>query len=111
MISDKQKVTGEKSFREKVYEIVKKIPIENVATYGQLAKAVGRPGWARQVGWALHANKDKNTPCHRVVTQNGMIAKNYAFGGANVQRRKLLLEGVKFSDKMHVDLKLCLWQS
>lgn len=82
-------------FFEDVYLVVKQIPAGEVRTYGQVAKAVGSRD-ARRVGQALHANRDKNTPCHRVVFKDGHLAPNYAFGGAGEQRRKLEAEGVKF---------------
>ena len=44
------------SFREEVYAAVRKIPSGCVATYGEIALMVGRPGAARAVGNALHAN-------------------------------------------------------
>lgn len=65
---------------------------------------------ARAVGNALHKNRDPNVPCHRVVDRNGRIAINFGFGGWKQHRRRLLAEGVKFRDKMHVDLDSCLWQ-
>lgn len=98
------------SFFEKVYKVVKRIPIGKVVTYGQLAKMVGTRD-ARKVGWALHANRDENCPCHRVVNKDGRLAPNFAFDGEKEQRRRLEVEGVRFVDEMHVDLTACLWQA
>lgn len=72
-------------------------------TYSQIAKVLGTKD-ARKVGWALHANKDPNVPCHRVVNKEGRLSPGYAFGGSGEQKMKLDIEGVKFVDKMHVDL-------
>ena len=83
------------TFFEQVYETVKKIPKGKVMTYGQVAKAVGTRD-ARRVGQALHANKSKNVPCHRVVFADGGLAPGYAFGGAEEQKKRLVSEGVKF---------------
>ena len=55
-------------FFQRVYEVVKLIPSGKVATYGQIAMILGIKD-ARKVGWALHANKDPNVPCHRVVNK------------------------------------------
>lgn len=98
-----------KRFFEEAYQIVKKIPPGKVATYGQIAEILGEPRAARTVGWAMHANRDRVTPCHRVVDRNGRLAPNFAFNGAGEQRRRLEAEGVRFKDKMHVDLAKCLW--
>ncbi|TSC85769.1 MAG: methylated-DNA-protein-cysteine methyltransferase related protein [Microgenomates group bacterium Gr01-1014_16] len=79
---------------DRVYEIVKKIPKGEIMTYGQVARMIGTRD-ARRVGQALHANKDKNVPCHRVVFADGTLAPGYAFGGAEEQKKKLLAEGVE----------------
>ncbi|MCH7730262.1 methylated-DNA--[protein]-cysteine S-methyltransferase [Patescibacteria group bacterium] len=92
-----------------VYKIIKKIPKGKVVTYGQLAKMAGTRD-ARKIGWALHANRDPNCPCHRVVNKEGKLAANFAVDGPREQRRRLLDEGVKFRDEMHVDIEACLWQ-
>ena len=104
------------------YRVVKKIPSGKVATYGQIAKLVQNSKFKVQscksksrvtpnmVGWALHANRDKDVPCHRVVNKDGRLAPNFAFDGDREQRRRLEAEGVKFEDQKHVDLKVCLWQ-
>ena len=102
-------------FPSRVYELVKQIPAGKVLTYGMIAQKLGKPGWpfahaqdkallARAVGNALHRNTDPSVPCHRVVDRNGRLAPNFAFGGWRKQRRRLLAEGVKFKDNMHVDL-------
>lgn len=94
-------------FRRRVYRLVTSIPCGKVATYGDIARLLGKVGWSRQVGWALHRNGDARVPCHRVVDRIGRLAPNFAFGGWREQRRRLLAEGVKFKDEMHVDLEEC----
>lgn len=97
---------SKRGFFERVYEEVKKIPEGMVMTYGQIALKLGTKD-ARRVGHALHANRDKDTPCHRVVNKDGRVAPSYAFGGYHEQRNRLLAEGVKFIDELHVDLIKC----
>lgn len=92
-----------------VYKIIKKIPKGKVVTYGQLAKMAGTRD-ARKIGWALHANRDPNCPCHRVVNKEGRLAPNFAFDGPGEQRRRLEAESVGFKDELHVDLKKHLWK-
>ena len=115
---------------ESVYRLVGSIPKGKVATYGQIAYLSQnanikntKPYFPKEkqnyssklkispriVGWILHANRSADVPCHRVVDRNGRIAPNYAFGGAAEQRRRLITEGVKFKDEMHVDLEACRW--
>jgi len=102
---------SQKNFKEEVYKVVKGVPRGKVITYGEVARLVGKPFWARQVGWVLHQNRDNNTPCHRVVDRNGRLAPNFAFDGAAEQRRRLLLEKISFRDDMHVSLDKSLWTS
>jgi methylated-DNA-protein-cysteine methyltransferase-like protein len=94
------------NFFEQVYEEVKKIPEGMVMTYGQIASKLGTKD-ARRVGHALHANKDRECPCHRVVNKEGKVAPSYAFGGYHEQRNRLLAEGVRFIDELHVDMEKC----
>jgi len=95
------------NFFEKVYDVVREIPEGMVMTYGQIAQRLGTRD-ARRVGHALHANNDSsNVPCHRVVNKEGRLAPGYAFGGPDEQKNRLIAEGVKFLDEMHVDLLKC----
>lgn len=77
-------------------------------TYGEVAKAIGTRD-ARRVGQALHANKSKDVPCHRVVFSDGRLASGYAFGGHLEQQKRLKSENVVFvGDK--VDLAASAWR-
>jgi methylated-DNA-protein-cysteine methyltransferase related protein len=76
---------------EKIYEEVKKIPIGQTRTYGEIARKVNTS--PKIVGFALHRNKDpKNIPCHRVVFKDGSLSSGYAFGGKEAQKEKLQKE-------------------
>ena len=98
-------------FFDKVYEAVKKIPRGKVSTYGQIARQIGFPKKAREVGWALHANKQFITvPCHRVVDRLGRLAKSFVFGGEEQQNRLLQSEGVEVNgNKVDLDKYLYKW--
>ena len=93
---------------EKVYAAVRLIPPGSVATYGQVAAAIGSARLARVVGYALHANPQPGViPCHRVVRRDGSVAEAFAFGGAARQAELLKNEGVVFLDARRVDLGRC----
>ncbi len=97
------------TFFEAVYEVVKRVPRGKVITYGMIARAIGHPRAARQVGNALHHNPTPVViPCHRVVNREGRLAPAFAFGGVDVQARLLEEEGVPVTDA-HVDLQKYLW--
>jgi O-6-methylguanine DNA methyltransferase len=59
------------SFKEKVYEVVKKIPKGKVLTYKEVAKKAGSPNASRAVGNILSKNYDPKIPCHRVIRSDG----------------------------------------
>lgn len=82
-------------FFQKVFNLVSQIPKGKVATYGQIAVQLGTKD-SRRIGHALHANKDRRVPCHRVVMKDGSLAPGFAFGGPSEQKKILLSEGVKF---------------
>jgi O-6-methylguanine DNA methyltransferase len=84
-------------FRQRVLERVAEIPEGRVATYKELARAVGRPRAWRAVARALATNPSPmKIPCHRVVRSDGRI------GGyrLSVRRKEELLrrEGVEIRD-------------
>ena len=84
-------------FCEAVYCAVSAIPRGKVASYGQIARAIGRERASRQVGWALHRNpRPGEIPCHRVLFRDGRTTPAFAFGGEDAQRALLEEEGVKF---------------
>ena len=90
---------------DKVYQAVKSIPCGTVATYGQIAEAIGNKRLSRVVGYALHVNPEPGViPCHRVVKQDGQVSEAFAFGGQNKQVELLQAEGVGFIDDTHVDM-------
>lgn len=97
-------------FKEKVYEVVAKIPKGKVATYKQVAALAGSAGAARAVGTLMKNNPDMSkVPCHRVVGSDGAM-HGYAFGeGEATKIEKLKEEGVRFRDALRVDLEASGW--
>jgi methylated-DNA-protein-cysteine methyltransferase-like protein len=86
-------------FFASVYRAVRAIPRGRVATYGQVARWLGLRRGARAVGWALRAlspQRARSVPWHRVVGAGGRISPR-AGTGAQVQRRRLSAEGVRFT--------------
>ncbi len=98
-------------FFERVYEVARRIPYGKVTTYGLIASAVGAPGAARMVGWAL--NKSFSAipfvPAHRVVNRNGFLTGKKHFGGSNVMADLLKSEGIQVENNRIVNFKELLW--
>lgn len=92
-----------------IYEIlsvVAEIPEGKAATYGQIARLIGRERNARLVGRVLsRADLYGDYPCHRVVNHAGRLVP-----GWSQQRALLEGEGAVMKDETHVDLKRCGWE-
>lgn len=68
------------NFKEKVYQVVSKIPKGKVMSYKEVAKAAGSPKAYRAVGNIMNRNPDsKKVPCHRVIRSDGKVG-GYAKG-------------------------------
>ena len=88
-----------------VLSVVEEIPEGRVATYGQIARLIGRDRNARLVGKILSmAEYYGSYPCHRVVNHTGRTAP-----GFYDQRQRLETEGVGFRTNGCVDLIKYQW--
>ena len=96
----------------RIWAVVARIPRGRVATYGQVAALAGRPGHARQAGYALHALPDDaaGVPWHRVINAKGEVSPRAEPGGEGLQRAMLEAEGVEFDARGRVDLKRFRWE-
>ena len=103
----------EESFFERAWDVVRQIPRGRVASYGQVARMMGAPRCARQVGYAMHGSPGVagGVPCHRVVFADGSLAPGFAFGGPEGQRRMLEAEGVGLIPSGRVDMALSSWEA
>lgn len=93
-----------------IYEIlsvVAEIPEGKVASYGQIARLIGREKNARLVGRVLSmADYYGDYPCHRVVNHAGRLAPHFY-----AQKKLLQDEGVELRDNGCVDMKKYQWDS
>lgn len=98
------------NFKDKVIEIVKKIPYGRVTTYGTIATLAGMPRGARLVGGILHYNSDKyNLPWHRVINRHGFISTTCLDHLRQAQKALLLEENVEVSGDFMVNLQEYGW--
>lgn len=91
-----------------IYEIlsvVEEIPQGKVASYGQIARLIGREKNARLVGKVLSLSQHYgNYPCHRVTNHKGQLAPHFS-----EQRELLEEEGVGFKLNGCVDMEKYQW--
>lgn len=79
-------------FQRSVWQALRAIAPGALATYGELARRVGRPAAVRAVGAAVGRNPVSIVvPCHRVVGHDGALT-GYA-GGLHRKQALLALEG------------------
>ncbi|MDQ3889597.1 MAG: methylated-DNA--[protein]-cysteine S-methyltransferase [Actinomycetota bacterium] len=82
-------LTLAREFQRLVLSELVRIPYGETATYGSLARRVGKPQAARAVGRALNRNPVAIVvPCHRVVGADGSLV---GYGGG-LERKLLLLD-------------------
>jgi len=93
----------------RIYAAVRKIPKGRVSTYGRIAKLSKAPG-PRVVGYAMAAlHAGSSVPWQRVVNHKGEISLRKGGDGEMRQRRLLEAEGVHFSLRGRIDLRVYGW--
>lgn len=102
-------------FDRSVWDLVSRIPVGKVVTYGQIARCLPTPAGMnlpsyevlgpRWVGAAMARCPDEY-PWQRVVNAQGKISQR---PGAGNQKELLQVEGVVFKDNGSIDLKLFAW--
>jgi len=98
------------SFKNKVIQIVRKIPYGKVTTYGTVAVLAGLPRGGRLVGGILHANSEKlDLPWQRIINRHGYISTKCLEHPKKAQKALLEAEGVEVSDDFIVNLEKYGW--
>jgi methylated-DNA-[protein]-cysteine S-methyltransferase len=91
-------MAGVPEFNRRVYEVARTIPWGATLSYGEIARRLGDPAAARDVGQALGQNPFAIVvPCHRVVAAGGKWGGFSARGGVATKRRLLSIEGAQRS--------------
>ncbi len=103
------KLVNDSKYRERVYEIVREIPVGRVMTYGQIAGILGEGYTPRTVGFVMHGADTKETPWQRVINSQGACSTGKMTVPVNLQQQILEAEGVKFDAKGRCDLKTYQW--
>ena len=95
-------------YRERVFQIVRRIPRGRVMTYGQLATLLGEGYTARTVGYVMHA-ADDTVPWQRVINAQGACSTGRVVLPPDLQQRMLESEGVSFDARGRCDLEQYRW--
>lgn len=105
-ISSKQKYN---SIYEKINDVVRQVPPGKVATYGQIAKIVGRCT-ACLVGYAMAAlPAGSDVPWQRIINHKREISSSIRGDGGLRQRQLLEAEGIYFAKGGRVDFRKVRW--
>lgn len=85
-------------FQQQAWLALREIPFGETRSYGEQARAIGRPSAVRAIGGANGRNPlSIVVPCHRVIGASGELT---GFGGGLHRKRALLeLEGVLGAEK------------
>lgn len=96
------------TYRERVFEIVRRIPAGRVMTYGQISEILGEGYDARTVGYCMHG-ADDTVPWHRVINAQGACSTGRIVLPANKQQLLLEAEGIHFDSRARCDLGQYRW--
>ena len=82
-------------FQKQVWAALQQVPFGELASYGDIAKTLGKPGAARAVGGANNANPIPIiVPCHRIIGADRSLT---GFGGGLPTKKFLLDHEAKYA--------------
>lgn len=101
---------NDKTYRGRVYELVRQIPSGRVMTYGQIADILGEGYTPRTVGYVMHGADTENVPWHRVINSQGSCSTGRMTAPFDLQQQMLESEGAAFDEKGRCDLNIYRWE-
>ncbi|WP_167342950.1 MGMT family protein [Nonlabens sp. SY33080] len=97
-------------FFNKVYDVVRQIPVGRVTSYGAIARFLGAPRSSRVVGYAMNSSHTQDdVPAQRVVNRNGFLTGKHHFPGTNLMQQLLENEGLDIIDDQVQNLDEVFW--
>jgi methylated-DNA-protein-cysteine methyltransferase-like protein len=95
---------------QRIWQVIAAIPKGRVTTYGAVAQKAGMSRAARRVGLALRGlPSNTSIPWHRVVNAQGRISQPEGSASHNLQRERLVNEGVAFKTNGRISLRQFGW--
>ncbi len=99
---------SKKSFSEKCYELLKKVPKGKITTYKILAEKLETKAY-RAVGNAMNKNPyAPRVPCHRVVKSDGEVGGFES--GTKKKIEMLKREGIKIKNNKIENFEECVYR-
>lgn len=98
----------DKNFRQKIEDIVIRVPFGSVTTYGDLAALAGIPTASRVVGGIAHYG-GIDLPWHRIVNRFGGLASGFP-GGREAQARLLEQEDISCTNYVVDNFEMLRWK-
>ena len=95
---------NDSQYRERVYTLVRQIPLGRVMTYGQIAAILGEGYTPRTVGYVMHGADSERVPWQRVINSQGKCSTGRMTIPQNLQQSMLEQEGVVFDAKGRCNL-------
>lgn len=102
------RMKDDSKYRERVFQLVRRIPRGRVMTYGQIAELLGEGYTARTVGFVMHGAGD-SVPWHRVINARGACSTGGLVLPHDKQQRMLEAEGVEFDQRGCCRLEHYVW--
>lgn len=101
----------ERTFYQKVYDVVRQVPEGRVTTYGAIARFLGTGRSARLVGWAMNQSHAQlpPVPAHRVVNRNGLLSGKNHFAYPEQMMELLEDEGLDVANDQVMNFKERFW--
>lgn len=108
---DDAKAADAASYRERVYQLVLRIPRGQVMSYGLVARVLGEGYDARAIGNIMHSTpKDgRSIPWHRVINSQGRCSTAGLTSPPDLQQRLLEAERIAFDAKGKCKIEEYLW--
>jgi O-6-methylguanine DNA methyltransferase len=101
--------SGERTaFARRVLQVVARVPVGRVTTYGTVAALAGRPGAARAVGNIMRESRTPGLPYHRVIAAAGRLG---GYSSLALKRQLLAAEGVTVTHSRVRDFERIRWPS
>lgn len=102
-------LSAQQPIYQRICLMVQQIPPGRVATYGQIAALVGNCT-ARMVGYAMSAlDSNNDVPWQRVVNSQGKISPRGDSNSTELQRQRLIEEGIVFDGEQRINLRHYRW--